>query len=69
MMMADKLQPLKQMSIVYVSREYAEELALQVDPDYFSSFWYRRLGIVDVQPEEIGCHLRAMARYVLDKSA
>lgn len=68
-MMTDMLQPLKQMSIVYISRAYAEELDLQVDPDYFSSFWYRRLGIVDVQPEEIGCHLRAMTRYVLEKSA
>lgn len=67
MLPSERLQALKHMPIVPISQEVADELAL--DPDYWESYWYRPLQIVDLVPGEIGCHLRANARYVLEQAS
>jgi hypothetical protein len=66
-MMSDKLQVLKNMPIVPISQAVADEM--EMDPDWYDVTWYRMLHIVPLVDGEIGCHMRARARYVLDKAS
>ena len=69
MLPSEKLQALRHMPIVPISQKAAFELALTIDPDYYETYWYRALNIVELVPGELGCHLRANARYVLEEAS
>jgi hypothetical protein len=67
MLPSEKLQLLKIMSIVPVSKEIADDFF--DDPDYYEICWYRHLGIVTPVEGELGCHIRARARYILAEAS
>lgn len=64
---SERLQALTHMTIVPISQETWDDL--HADPDMYTVYEYRALHIVETVDGEVGCNLRAMARYVIEEEA